>query len=454
MSPTERPNILSEILNPSQHPALQEIQQLWEQGQRATEIVKYLDANDLPPLKVTSLARYGQRNWNNKISVVVKDKDINDIQDIITEAQAEGMTVKKVVRRENNGWGYERIDGVPVQVPRKTVAHTIEVIPSNDEIYEQATLPDIKIVSKGDVKPSKPAGVKVAVSVPDMQIGYFRDADGALTTTHDEAAIDVFHQILLFLQETTGVDLIVNQGDNLDFPMFSNHRTAPGYTQTTKLGIDRAGTEAQIQRDICPDSENVWIEGNHEVRLTNMIVDKLPELLIITRANEEEPVLSIPYLCRFEESKTKFVSGYPDGEYWASEGLRFVHGSLYSANKGGTANKYLASKVSTVFGHTHRAELLHDRQKTKDGGVSFWAGSAGCLARTDGQLPSAKTGITPGGKQNTSPKTEDWTQGILVITYDPNGTWSVPEPVIIEDGVAFFRGVRFESTVDVNGHTL
>jgi len=444
---------LTEILKPSEHPKLDLMKDLWFSGLRATEIAQYLNDEGLPPVKVTALAKFGQRNWNSQLKVVVADRDLDELQTLISDIEDSGMRVEKITQTKRSGFGWEKIDGVNTQVPRETTAQTLQIRPDDSTTFERATLPAITINSKPATSRSKPANLSLGVAIPDMQIGYHRGPRGELTTTHDEAAINVMHQILVYLEEIHGVDLLVNLGDNLDLPMFSSHRTAPGYLGTYQLAIDRAGTEAAVQREICPDSKNVWLEGNHEARQTNAVVDKLPGLAGITRSNDTEPVLSIPYLCRFDDSRTEFVEGYPEGEFWANKRTRFVHGSLYSSNKGGTASKYIASKVNTICGHIHSKELLYATQKTPEGGYEFFCGSPGSLCKNDGSVPSSKTGITSSGAQNSKPKTEDWNQGIYIVWYDDD-VWADIETVKIEDGYALFRGVEFHATVTPNGDPI
>jgi len=50
---------------------------------------------------------------------------------------------------------------------------------------------------------------------------------------------------------------------------------------------------------------------------------------------------------------------------------------------------------------------------------------------------------------------ENWHQGMSVFWYETSGRQhSWVEPVEIEDGKAFFRGVTFTATVDENGASL
>jgi hypothetical protein len=265
----------------------------------------------------------------------------------------------------------------------------------------------------------------------------------------------VAHQISLFLQKQYGIDLTVILGDNHDFSAFSTHRTAPGYVVNTQLEIDRFGTEVALQREISPDAEIVVLSGNHDDRLNKAIVDKIPALAGISKANSREPILSIANLCRFDEYNITSIEAYPDGEYWANDYLRFEHGSVASSAPGSTAAKYLAdAKVSTIFGHTHRQELVYGRVRGRNGSRPIFAGTPGTTARIDGVLPSSQTGITSKGVQ-AGKKTEKWQQGIFVVWFqEEDDQKAAVEPVLIENGSAFYAGQIFCSTVSKNGEQL
>ena len=55
------------------------------------------------------------------------------------------------------------------------------------------------------------------VVLPDMQIGYWRNTDGILEPTHDEAAISIALQVIAAFDP----DEVVMVGDNLDLPELS-----------------------------------------------------------------------------------------------------------------------------------------------------------------------------------------------------------------------------------------
>jgi len=291
-----------------------------------------------------------------------------------------------------------------------------------------------------------------------MQIGFVQSLLGAseriLETTHDEAAIDVAHQVIGYLDQIYsgdgGVDLIVLAGDILDLPEFTTHRTAPGYLSNTQSTIDRGGTECAVLRELAPNAEIKWLQGNHEARLINALVDKTPNLVGLSQANDEnrQPVISIPYLLRMSEFGVDYIDGYPDGEFWVNPYFRCEHGSVVRSGPGQTAAKYLSTGVSTLYGHHHHREMLYQRINTHSGSRVIFSGSPGCLARIDGVVPSSKTGIKSTGKQKSSHH-EAWHQGITVFWYTEDDAWL--ESVNIENGYAFYRGQEFSATVDVNG---
>ena len=443
------------ILHIKDHPNFLEIRDLWNDGMRAKAIIDWLEERGLPQVKYENLARYGQRNWSSEKVTVTVEQDFSDINSLIADISENQGTVTKVTVDNKDAWGWEKQeDGTNKQVKRNTTSRKIEFVPAEDTLdLKPGVVPEftISVRAKSETPKSKPDGWKLAVSVPDLQVGGFMDDKGSIEPTQDEEAIDVAFQIMNDLEHDHGIDLIVNAGDNLDLPAFSSHRSAPGYTYTTQYAIDRYTTIIAAERAVAPDSKIVEMPSNHVARMINTIVDKVPALTGIRRGNSDTPILSLAYLCRFDEYDVEYVEGWPDGEYWASPNLRFVHGDATSGVPGATARKYLRDNISTVYGHSHHSELIYNTQNFKDGERTSFAGSAGTLARIDGFLPSAKTGITDAGKL-AAQKSEAWQQGIWLVWYKEDGSedpW--PEPVKISRGKAIFRGKMYEAKVDLFG---
>jgi hypothetical protein len=167
-------------------------------------------------------------------------------------------------------------------------------------------------------------------------------------------------------------------------------------------------------RAASPEARIYWLAGNHEERLVNYLIDNAQAAFGLKRGNAPEswPVLSVPFLCRFDEYGVEYVPGYPAGQVWVNQKLRCIHGTKAKSN-GSTAHQYLAhEKTSVLYGHVHRREWAEQTREDYDGPKTILAASAGCLARVDGAVPSTKGGIDLDGRPLTV--TENWQQGFPI----------------------------------------
>ena len=295
--------------------------------------------------------------------------------------------------------------------------------------------PSIKLPVR-KVTQSNTEGYKVAVILPDMQIGYYRNADGSLEPTHDEEALSISMAIIKKLNP----DRIIMVGDNLDFPEFGKYRLSPAYAITTQASIDRATTLCAELRAVAPNAVIDWISGNHEERLVNFILDNAKVSFGLRRGNTPDswPCLSVPYLCRFNDYGVNYVAGYPAGQVWINQRLKVIHGNKVRSN-GSTAHAYLNdSKVSVIYGHIHRREWAERSREDWDGAKTIMAASPGTLARCDGAVPSTKGGMDLDGRPMTI--VEDWQQGLAVVSYEDGEGAFWYEQIPIHNKTAFFRG--------------
>jgi len=295
--------------------------------------------------------------------------------------------------------------------------------------------PSIKLPVR-KVTQSNADGYKTAVILPDMQIGYYRNADGSLEPTHDEEALSISMAIIKKLNP----DRIIMVGDNLDFPEFGKYRLSPAYAVTTQASIDRATTLCAELRAAAPNAIIDWISGNHEERLVNFILDNAKVSFGLRRGNTPDswPCLSVPYLCRFNDYGVNYVAGYPAGQVWINQRLKVIHGNKVRSN-GSTAHAYLNdSKVSVIYGHIHRREWAERSREDWDGAKTIMAASPGTLARCDGAVPSTKGGIDLDGRPMTI--VEDWQQGLAVVSYEEGEGAFWYEQIPIHNRTAFFRG--------------
>ena len=298
------------------------------------------------------------------------------------------------------------------------------------------------ILPASKVKATPRKGFKTAVIVPDIQIGFYRREDGTYEPCHDERAISIAMQVISDIKP----DLIVCVGDNLDFPELGKYRYSPAYAYTTQKSIDRATVLGFELRAASPASKIVWLAGNHEERLPNFLLDNAKAAFGLRKGDTPKswPVMSVPSLCRFDESGITYVPGYPAGDFWINEKLRVIHGNRVKSN-GSTAHIYLnQEKISVIYGHIHRSEIAWKTRLDYDGAKTIMAASPGCLARIDGAVPSTKGGTDLDGRP--IPVTEDWQQGLGVVYYQDGGENRFSyENMHIYNGWGMYNGVEYRA---------
>ncbi len=298
--------------------------------------------------------------------------------------------------------------------------------------------PNVKLPA-AKAKQAKASAFQTAVILPDIQLGYFRTSTNDLEPIHDERAISVALAIVADEQP----DLVVLLGDNLDLCEFGKYRTSPAFQRTTQATIDRATVLCAELRAAAPDAKIVWLAGNHEERLPNFILDNAIAAFGLRQGNAPEswPVMSVPFLCHFDRYSIEYLPGYPASSFWINERLRIIHGDRV-ASGGSTAHKYLATqKTSVIYGHIHRREWAERTRLDYDGAKTIMAASPGCLARTDGAVPSTKGGIDLDGRPVRVQ--EDWQQGLAVVRFEPGDGRFAYEQIAIHDGWALHRGKEF-----------
>lgn len=285
------------------------------------------------------------------------------------------------------------------------------------------------------ITPSKTKGVKrdtvVFGVIPDEQIGY-RNIDNEFVPMHDERAMKAARMMLKDMQP----DYLIAVGDTIDMPELS--RFAPDsdhFFRTLQPAIDRASLwDAELAADN-PTATKVRLAGNHQ-RLTKFILKNAAQLYGLKRAGEIEPILSIPYLVRAEQTGWTYIEGYPANEYAPRVGnnnIVFVHGD--KVRSGGSTAELMSKSYPerhVFFGHVHRHEA-HTR--TNYLGEYITAETFGTLARIDGIVPSYRNGVTDKGE--VVKKYENWQQGIGEVTVHKSGIVSTAF-LPIHNGVGFW----------------
>jgi len=348
------------------------------------------------------------------------------------------------IRVSNSQMGY--VDRETGEADIKDLTHTSFVF--TPKWQEGPEWPIVQQAKPTIVKPAKVAQMpregQVAVILPDVQIGYRRDVQTAeLSAFHDEQAMSVALQIIKDLQP----DLIVNLGDFLDFPMFGKYTQEAGFALTAQASIDKAHLFLAEQRAAAFNAKIVVIEGNHEKRLKSMQSITMNSLaaMHLQKANlpDSWPVMSVPFLCRFDELDIEYIDAYPAGEYWINDRLVCIHGYRV-APAGKTAARVVNDeRVSTIFGHIHRIELAYKTMRVRAGSRINLSFSPGCLCRIDGAVPSTKSGSDIMGRPLVS--YENWQQGIGIVHYEEGDAPFSVTPVFIHDGYAIVNGKHYKA---------
>lgn len=288
-------------------------------------------------------------------------------------------------------------------------------------------------------KALKPRKVKTALILPDPQIGFRRTDDDTFEPFHDDSALAA----CLALASDLTLDKIVWLGDFLDLPAFGRYRQEPGFAQTTQRGVDAGYQWLARFRPLA--QEMVLIEGNHDARLHNWIVDNAKAaagLRVAGAAAPSWPVLTVPYLLRCDELGVEYVGGYPSGVHYLTDQLACIHGVVVKSSGQSTA-AYLANReaVSVIFGHVHRRETHWHTSNARGRAVQVMAHSPGTLSRIDGAVPSVSSALDlrTGQRQR---HWEDWQQGCTVVEYSEDGSFTI-EPVAIDDGRLTYRGTHY-----------
>lgn len=278
---------------------------------------------------------------------------------------------------------------------------------------------------------------RTAVVLPDPQIGYRRDPDtGDLDPLHDRQAIDAAFRIMRVVEP----DEVVWLGDYLDLPMFGRFTQEAAFANTAQATIDEGHRIAARARATAPNARHRMLEGNHDVRLQKFIRKNALAAFGLRRADTPEswPALSVPSLLRLDDLNIEYLAGYPANELWLNDNLRCVHGLKVRSASSTAAAVIDDERVSTLFGHVHRIELMHRTRHVRRGPKTTFAATPGCLCRIDGAVPSTKSGVDLMGRPITS--WENWQHGCAVVTFQPgDGRFSL-ELVPIHDGKAVFRG--------------
>jgi len=275
------------------------------------------------------------------------------------------------------------------------------------------------------------ANTNRTVVLADPQIGYRKNhITNELVPFHDRAALDVAMQITRQINP----DTVVINGDWLDMSEWSDKFTRePGFFFTTQPALFETHYWLQKLRRTLPKARIVYIEGNHEVRLRNSIVNHLASLATLVDVKGES-IGSLATLLGLESLGIEYLGGYPNN-YLDLGPIVVAHGHLVRGKSQDTVAAILQRiDKSHLVGHIHRPEMGVKTVSLSGCEKEIFAMSSGCLCRTDYVVPGHQRGSV-------------WQQGFVVLETSENLV--TPYQIPIRNGQAIFGGNVFSSAFDI-----
>ena len=210
---------------------------------------------------------------------------------------------------------------------------------------------------------------------------------------HDPKALD----LVLDIFEDQNLDRIIFNGDILDFYNVNSHGPKHPDIQTTLENEISWGIEfVDYVRKRFPDAELVWIDGNHEDRLSRFITDKCPAFF---------NMFQLPKMLRLHELGYVYVE-YNERYQLESTDLYIQHSPpSYGENLAMTALKKKFDQ-SHVYGCSHR--IQHACKTGSSGRVyNVWA---------NGWLGSTELSLEHKRVFRYTKNHENWQQGAMIVT--------------------------------------
>ena len=243
-------------------------------------------------------------------------------------------------------------------------------------------------------------GTKKAAILPDIHFPY-----------HDQKALDVALNYVL----KVGVDVVVIPGDGVDCYQISFWKTDP-LRDPFHVEVSKSVKFIEKLSALFPDEEKIWIEGNHELRLRNMLWTRAPEFAGL-------PGIDIPSIYKIKESGFNYVSNFQlfqSGMKPFSIGKLFVlHGQEIKIS-GGAVNfaklHYDKNPVTQINTHHHQTQE-HITRKMDLNTDGSW--TTGCLCDLHPDYAPANR----------------WNHGLAIVEYDSGGFFSVMNKKIIDGRV-------------------
>jgi hypothetical protein len=379
----------------------------------------------------------------NSMNVDVESKRIITLNDALIIAKVD-LNIWEVEKWEFNKWEVGRKDKKVDMVINNGIS--TGTVKDTGKIYVEPLYKiNIKLIRKQPIKQKFPCISPVKVNI-DNKIEYekprrqlkraFLIADShfgfnknlftnELDPYHDRKCLDIACQLI----EKTQPETVILLGDMIDLSEWSDKFIKkPEFYFTTQPALNELAWWLGRIRSLVPDSEIVYLEGNHEYRILKYIYNNVLNAYGLQKANQEhnKSILSIPYLLGLDDLNIKYFSGYPDNEFWLNKNLKLIHGNVVSSGSGATVKKIIQDTRSSVgTGHTHRIEKTGKTVFYNNEIINYTVFTPGCTCRIDGVVPAKNSKV-------------NWQQGLGHLYYNEDD-FQV-NIIQITNGSAIFEG--------------
>lgn len=239
--------------------------------------------------------------------------------------------------------------------------------------------------------------------------------------------------------EIVSPDVVVVNGDLVDFPSISSHSKPPGhFHMSLQDELDWARDFLGDVRRRAPEATIYFVIGNHEYRLVRYLADTAPALASLRALSFDQifglDEFEVSLVCRSNFLAASDAARRKDlAENWV------VIGGCYVATHGTSCAKFAAANelghfaMSGTSGHTHRPQIFHGN--TLGTGPISWMSTPMMCHHSDGR--DFVHGPTP------------WTMGFGQFSIIPEKRAVSQSVVQVHEDACVFAGVHMSPTAQV-----